>query len=111
MRQEFSRTSMARAQSLRGCRAGVGGTRADLAPDVDECENGERSTNPYVESPMIASTLTLFELEGKVARYVAYPALADVVHDRFTAPKKTLRGRFACFVFNNPYRQHRRPRR
>lgn len=52
------------------------------------------------ERRMIVSALTLLGLDEMMARYATYPALADVIRERFTQPKETLRELFSRVVFN-----------
>ncbi len=52
------------------------------------------------ERRMMVSALTLLELDEMMARYATYPALADVIRERFTKPKETLRELFSRIVFN-----------
>lgn len=52
------------------------------------------------ERRMIVSALTVLELDEMMARYATYPALADVIRERFTQPKETLRELFSRIVFN-----------
>ncbi len=48
----------------------------------------------------IVSALTMLELDEMQARYASYADLAQIVRERFTAPKATLRELFARIVFN-----------
>jgi len=52
------------------------------------------------ERQMIVSALTLLELDEMMGRYATYPGLADVIRERFTKPKETLRELFSRIVFN-----------
>lgn len=48
----------------------------------------------------IVSALTMLELDEMEARYASYADLAQIVRERFTEPKATLRELFARIVFN-----------
>ena len=48
----------------------------------------------------IVSALTILALDEMQARYASYADLAQIVRERFTAPKATLRELFARIVFN-----------
>jgi len=48
----------------------------------------------------IVSALTMLELDEMQARYASYADLAQIVRERFTAPRATLRELFARIVFN-----------
>lgn len=48
----------------------------------------------------MVSALTLFGLDGMMARYASYEDLAEIVRHRFTAPKATLRELYGRLVFN-----------
>lgn len=70
-----------------------------LGRDVLLVERFDR-TEVTGERRMIVSALTLLELDEMMARYATYPALADVIRERFTEPKETLRELFSRIVFN-----------
>ncbi len=70
-----------------------------LGRDVLLVERFDR-TGVAGERRMIVSALTLLELDEMMARYATYPALADVIRERFTRPKETLRELFSRVVFN-----------
>ena len=42
----------------------------------------------------------MFGLDEMMARYASYPDLTEIVRERFTEPKATLRELFARIVFN-----------
>ena len=46
------------------------------------------------------SALTILSLDDMTARYASYEALAEVIRQRFSAPKETLRELFSRLVFN-----------
>jgi serine/threonine-protein kinase HipA len=48
----------------------------------------------------MVSALTLLELDELMGRYASYQDLADIIRNRFTAPKKTLHELFGRLVFN-----------
>jgi len=48
----------------------------------------------------MVSALTLFGLTDMTARYASYEALASMIRERFTQPKKTLHELFSRLVFN-----------
>ncbi len=52
------------------------------------------------ERRAIVSALTMLELDEMAARYASYAELAQIVRERFTEPKATLRELFARIVFN-----------
>jgi serine/threonine-protein kinase HipA len=70
-----------------------------LGRDVLLVERFER-TEVAGQRRTIISALTLLELDEMMARYATYPALADVIRERFTKPKQTLRELFSRVVFN-----------
>ncbi|HEX3608082.1 MAG TPA: HipA domain-containing protein [Solirubrobacterales bacterium] len=49
---------------------------------------------------MLVSALTMLELDEMMARYASYSNLAQLVRERFTEPKATLRELFGRIVFN-----------
>jgi serine/threonine-protein kinase HipA len=70
-----------------------------LGRDVLLVERFDR-TETAGERRMIVSALTMLELDEMMARYATYPALADVIRERFVQPKATLRELFSRIVFN-----------
>ena len=70
-----------------------------LGRDVLLVERFDR-TAATREKRMVVSALTLLELDEMMARYATYPALADVIRERFTRPRATLRELFSRVVFN-----------
>lgn len=58
-----------------------------------------RSESGYQRRLMV-SALTLFGLDDMMARYASYEELTDIIRQRFTAPKQTLRELFGRLVFN-----------
>lgn len=58
------------------------------------------TANGDVHRRMLVSALTLFGLDEMTARYATYHGLADLIRQRFTEPKSTLRELFARIVFN-----------
>jgi serine/threonine-protein kinase HipA len=52
------------------------------------------------ERRMVVSVLTILELDEMAARHATYHELAEVIAERFTEPKKTLRELFSRIVFN-----------
>jgi len=56
-----------------------------------ECGEGRRA---------VVSALTMLELDELQARYASYADLAQIVRERFTRPKATLRELFGRIVFN-----------
>ncbi len=58
-----------------------------------------RATDGWQRKAMV-SALTLFELDEMFAAYASYETLADIVRQRFTEPKKTLKEMFGRIVFN-----------
>jgi serine/threonine-protein kinase HipA len=70
-----------------------------LGRDVLLVERFDR-TGVAGERRMIVSALTILELDEMMARYATYPALADVIRERFTKPKETLRELFSRIVFS-----------
>jgi serine/threonine-protein kinase HipA len=49
---------------------------------------------------LLVSALTMLGLDELMGRYATYPALADLIRQRFTNPAATLRELFARIVFN-----------
>ena len=49
---------------------------------------------------LMVSALTIFGLDEMMARYASYEDLADIIRQRFSAPKETLRELFGRLVFN-----------
>ncbi|MEO6500773.1 MAG: HipA domain-containing protein [Jatrophihabitantaceae bacterium] len=49
---------------------------------------------------LLVSALTMLGLDEMMGRYATYPALADLIRQRFTDPAATLRELFARIVFN-----------
>lgn len=84
-------------------RVGLNAARTELVHclgrDVLLVERFDR-TDVAGERRMIVSALTLLELDEMMARYATYPAIADVIRERFTEPRATLRELFARIVFN-----------
>ncbi len=70
-----------------------------LGHDVLLIERFDR-TGLTNERRMMVSALTILELDEMMARYATYPALADVIRERFTKPKETLHELFSRIVFN-----------
>jgi serine/threonine-protein kinase HipA len=70
-----------------------------LGKDVLLVNRFDRSPRAATRKLMV-SALTMLELDEMQARYATYPALADVVRQRFTAPKAALRELFSRIVFN-----------
>ena len=70
-----------------------------LGHDVLLIERFDR-TGVTNERRMMVSALTILELDEMMARYATYPALADVIRERFTKPKETLHELFSRIVFN-----------
>ncbi|MCF6266681.1 MAG: type II toxin-antitoxin system HipA family toxin [Desulfuromusa sp.] len=48
----------------------------------------------------MVSALTLFGLDGMMARYASYETFAEIIRHRFTHPKDTLKELFSRLVFN-----------
>ena len=48
----------------------------------------------------MVSALTLFRLDGMMARYASYETLSEIIRHRFTDPKHTLKELFSRLVFN-----------
>lgn len=49
---------------------------------------------------LMVSALTLLQLNDMTARYASYEDLAEIIRNRFTRPKQTLREMFRRLVFN-----------
>lgn len=79
----------------------VAGTEVveSLGRDVLLVERFDR-TAVVDERRMVVSALTLLGLDEMMARYATYPDLADVIRERFTNAKVTLRELFSRIVFN-----------
>ncbi|WP_144630304.1 type II toxin-antitoxin system HipA family toxin [Bordetella genomosp. 13] len=58
-----------------------------------------KAAGGWQRTPMV-SALTLFGLDEMMARYTSYEDLADIIRQRFDAPKATLRELFCRLVFN-----------
>lgn len=59
----------------------------------------ERTTDGWRRKALL-SALTLLELDELMARHASYADLADIVRQRFTSPRGTLRELFGRLVFN-----------
>ena len=59
----------------------------------------ERSGNGWRRKALL-SALTLLELDELMARHASYADLADIIRQRFTNPRDTLRELFGRLVFN-----------
>lgn len=70
-----------------------------LGHDVLLIERFDR-TSTFGQRKMVVSVLTLFELDEMTGRYATYFELADMIRERFTHPKATLRELFSRIVFN-----------
>ena len=70
-----------------------------LGHDVLLVERFDR-TSVLGERRMVVSALTILGLDELMARYATYHELADVIRERFTDPKQTLRELFSRIVFN-----------
>lgn len=71
-----------------------------MGRDVLLVERFDRTETPG-NRRMVVSALTILELdEFRGARYASYPALADEIRKRFTAPEATLRELYSRLVFN-----------
>lgn len=74
---------------------------SSLGKDVLLVERFDRVVEPAGEVRRgIVSALTVLELDEMAARYASYADLAQIVRERFTRPKTTLRELFARIVFN-----------
>ncbi len=72
-----------------------------MGKDALLVERFDRTTGPEGEQRRaVVSALTMLELDEMMARYASYPDLAQIVRERFTEPKATLRELFARIVFN-----------
>lgn len=72
-----------------------------MGKDVLLVERFDRVNGPGGERRRaIVSALTMLELDEMAARYASYADLAQIVRERFTEPKATLRELFARIVFN-----------
>jgi serine/threonine-protein kinase HipA len=70
-----------------------------LGRDVLIVERFDRTHTPG-ERRMVVSALTILELDELAGRHATYYDLADVIRERFTEPKQTLRELFSRIVFN-----------
>lgn len=70
-----------------------------LGHDVLLVERFDRTTTPG-QRRLLVSGLTLLALDEMMARYAAYPDLADLIRARFSNPAATLHELFARIVFN-----------
>jgi serine/threonine-protein kinase HipA len=70
-----------------------------LGRDVLLVERFDRTTVPG-QRRLLVSALTMLGLDEMMGRYATYPALADLIRQRFTNPAATLRELFARIVFN-----------
>jgi serine/threonine-protein kinase HipA len=59
----------------------------------------ERAGNGWRRKALL-SALTLLELDELMARHASYADLADIIRQRFTSPRDTLRELFGRLVFN-----------
>jgi serine/threonine-protein kinase HipA len=74
---------------------------SSMGKDVLLVERFDRVSGPGGERRRaIVSALTMLELDEMAARYASYADLAQIVRERFTEPKKTLKELFARIVFN-----------
>lgn len=74
---------------------------SSLGKDVLLVERFDRSRGPNGETRRaIVSALTMLELDEMAARYASYADLAQIVRERFSEPRATLRELFARIVFN-----------
>lgn len=74
---------------------------SSLGRDVLLVERFDRAKGPDGEvRRAIVSALTMLELDEMAARYASYADLAQIVRERFTEAKATLRELFARIVFN-----------
>lgn len=72
-----------------------------LNKDVLLVERFDREhTNDGWRRKALLSALTLLELDELMARHASYVDLADIVRQRFTNPRETLRELFGRLVFN-----------
>ena len=70
-----------------------------LGHDVLLIERFDR-TATVGERKMVVSALTLFELDEMTGRYATYFELADMIREKFTSPKQTLKELFSRIVLN-----------
>jgi serine/threonine-protein kinase HipA len=93
---EFAAMELAR-------RAGLDVAAVELARvigrDVLLVERFDRTSETEARRAMV-SALTILELDEMMARYASYAALAQVVRERFTDARATLRELFARITFN-----------
>jgi serine/threonine-protein kinase HipA len=86
-------------------RAGLDVARVELTSslgkDVLLVERFDRVSGPVGEQRMaVVSALTMLGLDEMQARYASYADLAQLVRERFSEPKATLRELFGRIVFN-----------
>lgn len=83
-------------------RAGLGAAAVELreviGKDVIIVERFDRP--PAGQRRGVVSALTILELDEMLARYASYAALAQVIRERFTDARRTLRELFGRIVFN-----------
>jgi serine/threonine-protein kinase HipA len=93
---EFAAMELAR-------RAGLNAATVELARvmgrDVLLVERFDRTLETKQRRVMV-SALTILELDEQMARYASYAVLAQIVRERFTAARATLRELFARITFN-----------
>jgi serine/threonine-protein kinase HipA len=70
-----------------------------LGGDVLLVERFDRTSVPG-QRRILVSALTMLGLDEIMGRYATYPALADLIRQRFTNPAATLRELFTRIVFN-----------
>lgn len=74
---------------------------SSLGKDVLLVERFDRANEPGGETRRaIVSALTMLELDEMAARYASYADLAQIVRERFSEPRATLRELFSRIVFN-----------
>ncbi|HWI95025.1 MAG TPA: HipA domain-containing protein [Solirubrobacterales bacterium] len=72
-----------------------------LGKDVLLVERFDRTNTPGGETRRaIVSALTMLELDEMAVRYASYADLAQIVRERFSEPRATLRELFGRIVFN-----------
>jgi serine/threonine-protein kinase HipA len=85
------------------CGLTVAPVRLDCALNKDvlliERFDRERTTDGWRRKALL-SALTLLELDELMARHASYADLADIIRQRFTNPRFTLRELFGRLVFN-----------
>ena len=72
---------------------------SSVGKDVLLVERFDR-TDISGQRTLMISALTMLELDEMMGRYATYPALADVIRERFEQPGLTLRELFGRIVFN-----------